>query len=617
MAPENRHERGPVRAVLYASAVTEAPEHSVAARLSALLRRHGPAGVGYVVLTTVFYWTAVRHLSTRLVSDGQDGASFLWSYWAIPNAVVDLDNPFATDLLFHPAGAPLAFQTNTPLEAVIVGALSGVVGLTLAVNLVVLGAVVLSGLGAYLLALHQCGSRRAAFVAGAAFAFLPWHQIRALGHHNLNHTWVLPFTLLALLLLYDRPTPRRAAGFGAMVGVALLTDLTFAVFVLLAAGVIAVWRHRETFTRLMGLRLLQAAGVAVLASLPLVLAMAQTVAAGDLDPVPGWGSADLYGADLLSWVVPHAHHRWWGERFAELNAVTGGERLAYPGVVVLGLAVVGVVPALRRRRGAWIAVFLTSFVLSLGPFLKVNGYPGTNFGEVGDRFILPLPYRVFHLLPILSGLRVPARFSVMGALALDVLAAVALVHLSRGRPRLAWALPAVAVVVVVVEFLPVPFPKGQSPRVPQPYAAIEASADHGAVLEIPLQWRDGFVTVGDTVPYRDDTIFLYYATRHGRPLVSGMVARYPNERRTRLTSVPLYRQVLALQGEPGFIDPARFDERDLRALGIGFVVYHRDRPEPPAFDYVAGLGMQVLADDGTVIVWKVPRRPPAAPAARS
>lgn len=105
---------------------------------------------------------------------------------------------------------------------------------------------------------------------------------------------------------------------------------------------------------------------------------------------------------------------------------------------------------------------------------------------------------------------------------------------------------------------------------------------------------------------REDSLFLYYATVHGRPLVSGSIARYPTRRLTRLTSDPLYRQVLALEDEPGYADPPTFTGTDLATAGIGFVVLHRDRPAPRAEAYLQGLGLSVLVVDGTVVVLRTP-----------
>lgn len=573
----------------------------------AIRRRLAPhllAFAGFLGLTVFFYPDAVRLLGSQPLSDGTDGASFLWSYWQVPHAVSSLDNPFFTDLMFHPVGVPLAFHTNTPIESLLIGGLGGLIGFTLAVNLVTLGAVVASAVGAYLLALHQRASGPAAFVAGAAFAFLPGRLLRMAVHHNLNHTWILPFGLLALLVLLEGPTRRRALVLGTVVGVALLTDLTLTVFLVLALLVVVVWRRREVFTREVGVRLAQATAVAAVVSLPLLVAMAFTIADGELDPISGWAGADIHSSDLLSWVVPPQSNRFWGSRFAGFTEVLGGERVAYPGLVMLLLAAIGALLAIRRRRHTvWIGMASVFFVLSLGPFLKVNGRSGDWFEYLGARFSLPLPYFALHFVPVLNGLRAPGRFSVVAALALAVLAALALTRMAANRPVLIWALPALALAAVVVEFAPVPFAPLQSPVVPRPYERIAADTTGRAVLEIPMQWRHGLGTVGDA---KDDTIFLYYATRHRHPVVNGMVARLPETRLARLLAIPVYRQVLSLQHQPGMTDAATFGADDLRRLRIGFVVYHRDRPMPDVLAYLSGLGLPVIADNGTILIWGVP-----------
>src|SRR5207302_6663989 len=123
-------------------------------------------------------------------------------------------------------------------------------------------------------------------------------------------------------------------------------------------------------------RMLALAGVAALiVASPLAVAMARAVLNGELDPVRGWGGADEYSADLLSWVVPSPDHPIWGGATAGVYTRLPGaeEGLAYPGVLVIGLAVAGrevVAPELRK---GWVALGGTAAVLSLGPFLHVGG----------------------------------------------------------------------------------------------------------------------------------------------------------------------------------------------------------------------------------------------------
>jgi hypothetical protein len=62
--------------------------------------------------------------------------------------------------------------------------------------------------------------------------------------------------------------------------------------------------------------------------------------------------------------------------------------------------------------------------------------------------------------------------------------------------------------------------------------------------------------------------------------------------------------MLALQS--GDLASTTLTADDLRQAGIGYVVYHRDDPRPAVEAYLSDLHLPVLADDGTVLVWKIP-----------
>ena len=560
---------------------------------------------GYVLLTVVFYWQGVRHIGSHYISDSGDGADFVWSYWALPKALLSGHNPFSTDLIFWPVGVRLGFHTTTPLEAFAFWPLSKVLGSVLASNLLLLAAVPATAWGANLLAKHECDHEWVAAFAGAAYAFIPARAGRANGHWNLHHGWVLPFALLALLRLYDRPTRGRAAALGTMAGAVFLTDLTYFVFFCGAALVLATWRWRETIQRAVLVRLAQGAGVAFVVALPLAASMFNDLRHHELDRLADWGGADLGSADLLGYVVPTVRHPIWGSLVRNTHVNFGMEQYPYAGLVVLGLALAGLFVA-RRKVAPWLVLAAGSVVLSLGPFLHVNGWTGSRFEQFGRRFTVPLPYDVFHRVPVLSALRIPGRFALVVALALDVAAAVVLARLLRDRrPNWQWAVPLAVAAVTIVELLPPADIRLQSPKVPAAYRAIERSPDQGAVLEVPLFWRDGFGQYGDQA--NEHSVFLAYATEHGRPVSNGMVARLPGLRKIQLLDYPVYRQLLALQHQPGFTDPATFTAADLREMGFAFVVYHRSRPMPDALAYLQSLGLSPLADDGDVVVFHISR----------
>jgi len=568
---------------------------------------------GCALLAGLFFWPAVAHLGSTFLGSGVDAPFYLWVHWWVPHALTKLKDPFATGYIFYPVGAELAFGANLWPEAAVNGLISRFAGFTAAVNLSQLAGVILSGLGAYLLALHECRDRGAAFVAGAGFMLAPYHFVQLEeGQYNLAQTEFLPFGILAFILLIERPTRGRAAAFGLVAGLQFLTELNYAIFLALACAVVAACRPEGVRRRAFVVKLLGAGVVACTVALPLLLAMARAIASHQLDPIAGWGSAQAYSSDLLAPILPPWNQPLWGRWLFHLRP---SDRAlwyepwleGYPGLILLAAAVPEAIRAVRARSTLWPAMAGTFAILSLGPVLRVAGRtPALRAPGFHRALEMPLPYVLIHFVPLLNEVRVPARFEVVAILAIDVLAAITIARVAaRARPLAGWLLPAGVLLVTLIELLP-----GRayllSARVPAPYTAIARDPAAAAVLEVPLQWHEAFRVVGDTSPYRYDAIFLYYATVHGKPLVGGVASRYPKARFDALSSIPVYRQLLDLQGEPGYSDPPAFTAADLKRLGIGFVVYHRDLPEQRAFDYLSALGLPVLADDGTVIVWKVP-----------
>lgn len=574
------------------------------------IERHGPALAGYLLITVLYCWRAVWHIRDRLISDGYDGAFYLWNDWQIPRAfghVFHLHNPFYTNAIFYPVGIRLGFSTNNWLEAIVSWIMTPFLGFVTTEGVIQLSAVVATGFFAYLLAYHECGCRLPAFVAGAAFTLAPYHFIRLPAHFSLNHMQLLPAGILALLWLYDRPSRTRATIFGVVCACTFLTDEYYAVFLAIATVTIGIYRHRQTFTKTFAIRLVQSSCVAVVPCLPLILEMIREIIQHEQDHPPGWFGADQLSTDVLSWVLPPASHPLWGSHFSAIDArVLNGERIAYPGLVILVLATLALVLGRGQRRWLWALLAGIFAILSCGPFLHVNGHTGAHFTYLDAHFDVPMPAFVFHFLPVLSGLRALGRFSIVAILALDLLAAIALVHLARGRP--AWigrTLSIGALAVVLVELLPGPLPL-QPVGGPAAYSLLGREPDGGAVLEIPLQWS-GTQLLGDRYPIpRLDYIFSYYATLHGHPITGGLSSRYPAKRFAMLEGIPLFRQILAFEHQPGFSDPPTFTVATLRDLGIRYIVYHRDRPQPALFAYVSAFDLPVFADDGTVVIWRIP-----------
>jgi hypothetical protein len=553
--------------------------------------RHAPAVGGYALLTMAVMWPAVAHFRTRPMVNGGDGAVFSWLWWEMPRAVGHGSNPYTTELLFHPVGADLALTTSAPLVGLVTWPVQVAFGPTAQINLVQLASMLLAGWAMYRLAEAVCRNRGAAFVAGAAFAMLPARFVHVDGHLNLVETAVLPFGLLVFLRFSEAPTTRGAIKAGAVMGASFLIDPQLALLLGLGVSVLTLERRHSLMEHVH--RLVGGALVALVVASPLLLPMGVALGTGGRVNADSTSDTIAFSASPLSWLVPPLDRLRIGHLLAVEPVMPTAEGVAHPGLLMLALAVVGTAVTSRDRRRGWVAMAMVGFILSLGP------YP-----LFGDRYLeLPLPFSLFRLIPGLDAVRVPGRFALLGGLAVQVLAASALADMARRIPRRAPLVVGIAALVTVAELWPRSLPSRPN-DVPTPYERIAEQPDDGAVLEIPLKWSTGHDSYGFD-GHQPNFMFLLYAMEHEHPLVSGAVSRYPDADLHEMLSVPSYRQLLALGGEPGFDDQATFDRRDLEALGIGYVVYHRDDPVPAALAYLQQLDLPVLADDGNVIVWRV------------
>ena len=548
--------------------------------------------VGYVLLSCVVLWPAVAHFTSVATVGDADGAMFRWLWWSMPRALGAGDNPLHTELIFHPVGADLTLTTFAPLVALVSWPVRVAFGPSAQINAVQLGAMFLAGWGTYRLALHVSGHRAAAFLAGAAYALLPARFVHVDEHLNLVAAGLIPLVALAFLRVLDGPSRRGALVLGGWLGCTFLVDPQLAILAVVTVAVLGAARWQDS--RLALGQLGRAAALSAVIAAPLLVPMAAALASGGVGEEDTTGESFLYSASPVSWLVPPAGRLWISDALPFTSSTPTPEGTVHPGFVVLVLAGAAVVLTPRIRRTGWLGVTVVGAVLSLGP------YP-----FVGDRHVeLPLPFFLFRAIPGVGTMRVPGRFGLVGGLGLVILAAVGMAALLQRRPRWQQALPALAFVLLVVELWPAQL-RTQEPIRSDVYDVIREDEADGAVLELPLKWSMSQGHLGFR-GHDEDFRFLLAAIIHERPIASGAVSRFSDERLAALLDIPTYRQILALGGEPGFDEPADFSERDLRDLGISFVVYHRSDPAPRVLEYLQALDLEVLADDDDVIAYRVP-----------
>ena len=458
-------------------------------------------------------------------SDNSDGQWSIWSVaWVARTLVTDPANLFNANI-FYPHQQTLAFSENNlaaGLLAVPIYWASKNPYLTL--NLVFLLSMALSFAGANYRVRHLTGDRRAAVVSGICFAFCPYVFART-SHIQLLMTGGLPFALLAFHRVLERPDWRRGAVLGLVVAAqatisgyyAILTALMIAAAGVTVALMRGLWRDRRFWSAAGG-----AAAVTLICVLPLAAPyLRMQRASGFARPL---AEAAQYSADWRAYFASSAWaHSWM------LAPLGQWKEVLFPGFVAIVLGAAGMVVGWRRSgRGRETAV-LYGVLMALAAWASL----GPNAG------LYAVLYRT---VPVFSWLRAPARFGVLVALCLSVLAGLALAHLLPRMRRATLVTGLIAMIAAVELATPLRF------REVQPFAPayrVLATLPPGPVIELPFLSKDNEL--------HGHAKYMLRSTTHWMPLINGYSDYIPpefQERAQSLRGFPSRDAFRALQASP-------------------------------------------------------------------
>ena len=611
----------------------------------------------YTVLALVFTWPLAANFATHVPGDGSDDPALAWNLWWVKYALLDLHtSPLTTDFMFYPIGINLAYFTITLLNGLAAIPLQALFGLIAANNLIVLAYFVLSGLGAYLLALdvlagaaHELNvdeavRHAAAFLAGLVFAFAPGKFLFAgFGQFNVLSTAWIPFYIWALLRLVRQPSRRWAVWTGIFLLLNGLAEYTYASFVLIftAFYLFYLWLTDRTLLfappahvdgshgplarlrwwlqrwngRLLG-SLAVAGFIFVIGFSPFLYEMLREIRIEGDYMMAGWGFADVFSADLLGFFVPSVLHPLFGTWARGFNFTY--TNFATVGYTTLFLATVAVLLSRRLRFWAWSA--LAFAVVMLGPVLHINGQYIFDLDGLAIR--VPLPFILLHYIPLSKGNRYPSRYTVMLALCLAVLAAwgvawllgrLAATHQSASQcsRRSAWTAAVVFVLIlglVSFESLSVPLPLSDL-RAPAIYEQLRQEPGDFTVLELPLGWRNGFRISGaqhNAIMYEQ-----FYQTVSQKRMLGGNTSRNPEFKFDYFVRAPLIRSFIALEENrplpPGAAEVDRRLANDvLRFLDVRYVIVHPPYTGGPVDDYARSvMPLEKIYDRDGVVAYRV------------
>jgi len=462
----------------------------------ARLRSSMAALLLFVALTALHTWPLAANVGTLSRHDNADAVLNEWAVaWVAHQLPRDPIHLFDANI-FYPEPNTLAFSEHLFVQAVMGAPLSWAGVPTLIVhNLLILAGFVLTGWVMALVMRRWTGSWSAGILAGMILAFNS-HSLSRIAHLQAVHVEFLPLAMLALDRLLAYPKVANALKLaGAFVLQSLTSNylLVFMTFGIAGAGVVR-WNEWLGKGRSRTLGLIVLAGiVAMLLLAPFLLPYVQAQRTQGL--TRSLDETSRYAAswqDYLS-AVGNIHYRTWS---APLWRGQGAP--LFPGAVAVLLAVFTCVTGTAwTHRGArmWLALGIVGLLLSFGTAL-----PGYSV--------------LYHLVPLLQGIRASVRFGFMVIAAVAALAAFGLARVQtkyRHRPAVVAAVTTAALLLVTVETLRIPVGYREPHRTPTAYEVLR-SLPNAVLVELPMPEPRSFHENGP---------FMLHATVHWRPMLNG------------------------------------------------------------------------------------------------
>jgi len=359
------------------------------------------------LLVCALTWPQCLHLGTQFAWHNDPQFSIWRLAWIAHALRVDPGHLFDANI-FYPARQTLAYSDATLFEGAIAAPLFWMGAPPVVIyNLLLLTGFVGSGVAMFVLVHHVTKNDDAALVGAAIFVMVPY-RIEHFGHLELQWAMWIPLAFWALHHAVDEGSWR----FGALAGIFLwlqtLSCVYYGVFLAFMMALLGTLLVVSKPQRLRAALLPLALGALLAAMLTTPYAMPYLEAARSLGPRDAEEIARYSARPINYLAAPSGNWIWgWtGERFG------GAELILLPGVIAVALGVAAFVP--RARSLAWIyaAVCAAAVELSLGTHTRMNAW-------------------LFTHLPLLAGLRVWARCSIVAYCALAVLSAIGVVHIER------------------------------------------------------------------------------------------------------------------------------------------------------------------------------------------
>lgn len=532
---------------------------------------------------------------TRVGTTGRfpfDANIFRWNFWWTNKALSGFQNPYWTDLLYHPDGTSLAYHIYPFVYSVISipfqHILPGLKGLSLAFNCIVFLSFVVGGWGAYLLAKHITRSTSGALLAGLIFTLIPYHFRNMVRMHEMAIEFI-PFYILALLKLHEEPNMRRSLALGGVLALCFYSSLGYALFLIAFSAIWLSYQlivHHYTIDRRFLIYLVLAAVVFAIIASPLLHQQMLARREGGVNINRPIQETVDYTPALLAMITPSRLHPVYGDSLAFLgkwgDKKTWGMRSeASVGIVALFLAILAIIWNRRsKKRIFWAISALIFFILCLGPYLRLTGTKLTEF---------PMPYLLLYkLLPPLQAGRNPITFLPLLMLSMAILAAFAVRSLRERLDRRHLRLLLISVLVLLVLFENLEkWPHWQLPEPNSFYQKLAQTPGDFAIIDMTFPF---YAVIAQTI--------------HGKKINSCPFIVPRSAASVRLTQI---EKIFQFPEDILKLDPSeralRVEEinAEIRMLKIGYVVLPNEPHSANRVEVAKYLGARVSEEDELIV----------------
>lgn len=211
------------------------------------------------LLTILYSYPAIFHLSNYLIGGTTDSWQFPWNSFIFREQIAHFSDPYFTDYIYYPVGTSLLLHSYTEFNGFVSVLLSPLCGIIAAHNVAVMLSTFLSGIGTYLLARRITNHSVASLFAAVAFAFSPFRMISILGHVNFALTQWIPFSIWAFLRMGEEPRTRNSFLTALMVALTCYSNYYYGIFLAVAFCLILLfgtwrfprWRSPKLLTHLL------------------------------------------------------------------------------------------------------------------------------------------------------------------------------------------------------------------------------------------------------------------------------------------------------------------------------------------------------------------------------